>query len=282
MQQAVIEQAFLDACRNELGAPKPGNVHCYAAGHQMTVADFERSAAAAAPHLCRHGTRLGQRILEAVVATRRAVGQNTNLGILMLAAPLALAAEQDGVDQEGVQNIVRAADLNDTEALFAAIRLAAPGGLGDAPEHDVHGPAAVPPIVAMAAAADRDSIARQWVNGFDDIFGRGLHAYAEARERGWDETWSALATYLCFLAAFQDSHIVRKYGSGPARIVQRDAAFWRARLLATLDPANLLPELLLWDAELKQQGLNPGTSADLTVATIFTSRLRNSLRFQGI
>lgn len=281
MLQDLIEQTFIEACRDELAAPKPGNVHEHAPGHRMTAADFVRSASAAAPLLCRNGERLGQRILSAVTATQQAVGQNTNLGILLLAAPLAMAAEQGKLDPEGVQQILDAADVADNEALFAAIRLASPGGLGTAPAHDVHAPATVPPIVAMAAAADRDSIARQWASGFSDIFGPGLHAYRSALARGFDPIWATLDTYLCFLTALPDSHILRKHGPEPARTVQRDAALMRARLLSAPDPAALLPDLLVWDATLKSQGLNPGTSADLTVATIFTSRLRNSLRSQG-
>ena len=74
---------------------------------------------------------------------------------------------------------------------------------------------------------------------------------------------------------------LRQDGVEPALVIQRDAALMRARLLAAPDPAALLPDLLVWDAALKRQGFNPGSSADLTVATIFTSRLRNSLRFQG-
>jgi triphosphoribosyl-dephospho-CoA synthase len=282
MQQTLIEQAFIEACRDELAAPKPGNVHEHAAGHRMTAADFVRSAAAAAPVLCRNGERLGRRIRDAVASTHQAVGQNTNLGIVLLAAPLAMAAEQRKLDQEGVQQILEAADVADSEDLFAAIRFASPGGLGTAPAHDVHAPATVPPFIAMEAAADRDSIARQWVSGFADVFGPGLHAYQAALARGFEPIWAALDTYLCFLTALPDSHILRKHGAEPARIVQRDAALMRARLLAAPDPAALLPDLLVWDAALKRQGLNPGTSADLTVATIFTSRLRNSLRFQGI
>ena len=282
MQQDLIEKAFIDACRDELAAPKPGNVHEHAPGHRMTTADFERSATAASPALCRNGERLGRRILDAVTATQQAVGQNTNLGILLLAAPLAMAAEQGTVDQETVQQIIEAADVHDSEALFTAIRLAAPGGLGTAPAHDVHAPATVPPLVAMAAAADRDGIARQWVSGFADVFGPGLQAYQAARVRGFAPVWATLDTYLCFLAALPDSHILRKHGAEPARVLQRDAARMRARLLAATDPAALMPDFLVWDAALKQRGLNPGTSADLTVATIFTSRLRNSLRFQGI
>ncbi len=92
----MIEAAFREACAAELAALKPGNVHRHAAGHGMTMDDFVRSADAAARPLCRTGATLGERILDAVAATRAAVGQNTNLGIVLLCAPLAMAAERGG------------------------------------------------------------------------------------------------------------------------------------------------------------------------------------------
>ena len=80
--------------RAELEALKPGNVHRFEAGHGMTVEDFETSADISAPFLCARGAGVGARVLRAVSATRKAVGQNTNLGILLLCAPLATAAER--------------------------------------------------------------------------------------------------------------------------------------------------------------------------------------------
>src|SRR5580700_3357514 len=91
----LIAEAFRWACLAELDAPKPGNVHVFADGHRMTAAEFVASADAAAPHLSASGARVGTRILGAVEATSEAVGSNTNLGIILLCAPLAAAAEAD-------------------------------------------------------------------------------------------------------------------------------------------------------------------------------------------
>ncbi|MEO8716373.1 MAG: triphosphoribosyl-dephospho-CoA synthase [Acetobacteraceae bacterium] len=257
-----IEAAFIAACDEELAAPKPGNVHRHAGGHRMTVGDFECSARAAAPGLCRAGAPLGARILDAVRATRDAVGQNTNLGIVLLCAPLAMAAEAGGDLPAGVRAVIGASDLADAHAVFEAIRLAAPGGLGDAPRHDVRDPATVTLPVAMAEAAARDSIARQWSNGFADVLGPGLAVYAAAPT-------GSLAVYLHFLATFPDSHVQRGHGSDIAEAVRRRAATMRGADLAGL---------LRWDAELKARRINPGTSADLTVATAFAARLLKFLR----
>jgi len=89
-----IAEAFIAACRDEIEAPKPGNVHIFASGHGMQADHFLRSAEAAAPSLCDPASCIGARVLGAVEATFAAVGMNTNLGILLLCAPLAAAGEK--------------------------------------------------------------------------------------------------------------------------------------------------------------------------------------------
>jgi triphosphoribosyl-dephospho-CoA synthase len=264
-----IASAFIDACVEELSAPKPGNVHVHAAGHRMTVADFTRSALVSAPLLCCPGAPLGRRIQDAATATRDAVGQNTNLGILLLCGPLAMAAEQG----RPVAAVIAGSDVEDARAVFAAIRIAQPAGLGSADRHDVRDPVTTTLSEAMAEAADRDSIARQWTNGFADILGAGITAYEAARARWPDPSWAALAVYLDFLTAMPDSHIQRKHGSAVAAAVRREAGRVRSALAACADPSALLPRLLAWDTALKADGINPGTSADMTVATAFAWRL---------
>jgi triphosphoribosyl-dephospho-CoA synthase len=282
MRRAAVEAAFRAACADELAAPKPGNVHVHAGGHNMAVDDFLRSAEAAAPALCREGARLGERVLEAVIATRAAVGQNTNLGIVLLCAPLAMAAEASDADlQPALERVLERADLADADAVFRAITLAAPGGLGSAPAHDVRAPATVLLPVAMAAAAGRDRIAWQLANRFADVFDIGVPSFLRALDRWRDSVWAVLSVYLRFLAAFPDSHVVRKHGIARAEKTRLDAVSFESRLQHCATPALLLPELLAWDASLKAAGVNPGTSADLTVATIFAQRLQNVLRGFG-
>lgn len=274
-----IAQAFVDACREELLALKPGNVHVHAAGHGMSVNDFLTSADAAAPHIAHAGSSLGQRILRAVRATREAVDQNTNLGIVLLCAPLAMAAEQGTSNlQTAVASIIGHSDLDDAEKVFEAIRIASPGGLGDAPEHDVREAARVTLTAAMSAAAHRDSIARQWATGYRDIFGLGLSAYMAAMQTWRDGPVAALATYLCYAEEFPDSHVLRKHGASAANIVQAEAASLRRQFAAARSIDDVMPMLRDADAAWKSRGINPGTSADLTVATGFAYRLSKSLR----
>jgi triphosphoribosyl-dephospho-CoA synthase len=277
---AFIRDAYLAACRTELRALKPGNVHDYAAGHDMSVADFEASAVASAPCFAAPGIGVGARILDAVERTRAVTGCNTNLGILLLAAPLAAAACR-ATAPAGLRPALDAtlAGLGraDAEAAFAAIRLANPGGLGDSPRHDVREPARAGLREAMAEARDRDRIAEQYAGGFADVFDLGLPVLRRALARWEDEAWAAAATYLTFLSVFPDSHVARKFGPAAAEALRRRAVPFAERLVAAGQPAELAPSLLAFDAALKAEGVNPGTSADLTVATLFAHRLELGL-----
>jgi triphosphoribosyl-dephospho-CoA synthase len=269
---SAIADAYVAACLAELDALKPGNVHRHAEGHGMTVADFETSARVSAAGVARRGARVGARVLEAVTATRTAVGQNTNLGIVLLCAPLAAAAERDAPLPAALTAVLDGLDLADARDVFAAIALANPGGLGSAERHDVREPPTVPLREAMAAAADRDLVARQYARGFADVLDLGLGVYARARVAGSDTAAATAAVYLAFLAAEPDSHVARKFGREAAEALRRDAAA-RLGALETLDLAARHAALAAWDAQLKARGLNPGATADLTVATVFAARL---------
>jgi triphosphoribosyl-dephospho-CoA synthase len=273
-----VAHAFVAACRDELEAPKPGNVHVYAPGHGMTTEQFTASAAAAAGPLCMPATRVGARIRGAIEATIKAVGANTNLGIVLLCAPLAAAAELDDVAlRAALVRVIDGLDIRDANDAFAAIRQASPAGLGRAERHDVFALAQVPLKQAMTEAAGRDRIARQYATAFADVFDLGAAIHAAAATRWSDPKWATLAVYLGFLSKFPDSHIVRKYGAGAAADVCRTAMKFDASLWSAPEPADLVGELLAWDIALKARGVNPGTSADLTVATLFSRRLQSAL-----
>jgi triphosphoribosyl-dephospho-CoA synthase len=273
-----IAAAFKAACRDELEAPKPGNVHVFASGHRMTAAEFVRSADAAERPLAQAGARVGARILSAVEATIAAVGTNTNLGIILLCAPLAAAAEGAPTSlRTAVARILAELDVEDACLAFRAIRRASPAGLGRVERHDVFAPPTVTLKEAMAAAAGRDRIAYQYETSFEDVFALGEPVLTSMLPRTPDPAWATLAVYIGFLGAFPDTHIVRKYGIAVAEETRRTAASFHAQLQSTAMPDDLLPDLLAWDAALKRNGINPGTSADLTVATLFAHRLRSIL-----
>lgn len=275
---ARLGEAYREACLLELRALKPGNVHIHAGGHAMSVADFTTSARVSAPPLAAPGALVGARILGAVRATRDAVGQNTNLGIVLLAAPLLAAAEiaaPDGL-RAALAEVLSALTRDDAVAAYEAIRLAAPAGLGRVAAQDAAGAPSLDLRQAMALAAERDRIARQYAEDYGDVFAIGVARLADERRRGTDQEWAASHVYMDFLAAFPDSHLARKHGAAVAEAVRAEA-----ETLARV-PAHARPSALLaFDEKLKRGGLNPGTSADLTVASLLAAACEHILHGEG-
>jgi triphosphoribosyl-dephospho-CoA synthase len=270
MSNLNLAHAFKAACMTELEALKPGNVHIFADGHGMTVHDFIASADAVSEVIAQSNLTLGERILSSVQATHDAVKMNTNLGMILLCAPLIqakLVAHGTGL-QANIYKVINGSDVADAEACFAAIRLANPAGLGAVEAHDVNQPADCTLLQAMQQAASQDSIARQYGNNFADVFD-GLACYQKALIKWQRPAWAATALYLHFFSSFLDSHIVRKQGETIAKLVQNEAIEHATEFNKAFNPKNYQSALMQFDEALKKRGLNPGTSADLTVAALF-------------
>jgi triphosphoribosyl-dephospho-CoA synthase len=260
----------------ELSAIKPGNVHMFADGHGMVVQDFIQSANVSAPALAQAGLSVGKRIFNAMEATWRAVGCNTNLGIILLAAPMVQAAYADeGFNQITLNSVLSALTVQDAIDAYQAILLANPAGLGSAIEHDVQDAPQVSLLKGMQAAADRDLIAKQYSDGYQAVF-NALALYRTYLALWEREAWAVTAVYLHFLSVFEDSHIARKLGSQTAQAIQQEAKSHFQRFTSQENPKLYQATLLNWDADLKKRGINPGTSADLTVATILCNIFPNN------
>lgn len=273
------------ACLLEATAPKPGNVSPGVRFGDTRYEDFLASAAAIGHSLGSAATRpLGNTILMAIRDTRRWTQANTNLGIVLLLAPLARAAArclaapharhvEAGDLRRAVASVLAESTVDDARAAYAAIRLASPGGLGSADSQDVTGEPTVTLTAAMRLAADRDSIANEYATGFHATFDLGAPTLRAARGAGLDWNDAVVETYVTLLAAIPDTHIARRAGHARAAQVAREAEAivalggvrsapgrsGLARLHATLADARNLS--------------NPGTTADLTAAAIFVALL---------
>jgi triphosphoribosyl-dephospho-CoA synthase len=128
-------------------------------------------------------------------------------------------------------------------------------------------------FAAMVEAQSRDRIAWQYAHDYNDIFEFGLQRYRETATRWQWTAWATTSVYLGFLARFPDTHIARKYGDAMALEIQREARVHDDALLAQDNPKLVQRTLLDFDRELKARGINPGTSADLTVATLLAAKL---------
>ena len=270
---AAVSAAVQLACLLEASAPKPGNVSPGVHFHDAHYEDFLASAAAiGAPFMHVGEQPLGVTIREAIEATARWTRTNTNLGMVLLLAPLARAALLAPESlRAGVARVLRETTVDDAREVYRAIRLAAPGGLGVAAAEDVAGEPSVTLRDAMVLAAERDSVAREYATDFRTTFELGAPALMRARADGLDWNDAIVETYLTLLAAVPDTLIVRKLGGQAAEVVSRRAG-------AVLEAGGVRTEagraaIAHLDRELRDErnARNPGTTADLTAAAIFVA-----------
>ena len=270
-RQIFLAEMLRRACEIDVLAIKPGNVSIRSSGHGMSADDFLASANAILGPISRTASTVGERIFESIAATRSVVGCNTNLGIVLLCAPLthAVLAMRAGQSvQDALRECLDTLSVEDANRAYEAIRLAQPGGLGRRSKHDVAESATVDLRSAMAAARETDLVARQYANGFEDVL--GVQPIIEQLRRRWnDEPWVATAVYLELLARNPDSHVARKHGMEEALRVSHQAHALARSVLQSADPREFERELSTWDALLKQQNINPGTTADLTVTSFY-------------
>lgn len=277
---AALQQFYLRACELDVLAFKPGNVSIYADGHGMQVEDFKISATVSSAVLCNPDYALGERIYQAVKATRDAVGCNTNLGIVLLCAPLLEAAwccsPQKDLRQALAQ-VLAGTTVIDATWVFRAIALANPGGLGTAEAYDVAMEPDINLLQAMQLAQDRDRIALQYYTCFKDIFDFGVIRYNNKLGQWGMDDWAAVAVYTGLLSQYPDSHIERKYGCQHTIWVKSRMAELDKALMQTANPQVLENMIYAIDREFKQKDINPGSTADLTVATLLAVLILNWL-----
>ena len=271
LSQDLLERHVQLACLLEVSAAKPGNVTPAHDFSDMTYADMVRSALALGPVFARRRARMrsvGELISDGVRATARVAATNTNLGIVLLFAPLVRAAatrREDEALRSATETTLAQLDVDDAAAAFAAIAQARAGGLGKAPEHDVRAPARVSLREAMGAAAHRDSIASEYATGYAIVFDTGLPLLADALRDGAGTLDAIVSLHLGLLASHPDTLIERKAGAAAARAVSAAAR-------EVLDGTRSLAH---FDASLRgpDHRLNPGTSADLVAGTLLAALL---------
>ena len=246
--------AYIDVCRLDVESIKPGNVFRGSDLRDMRAEDFLTSAEVTAEVLTDPDLLLGEAVYRAVERTRTAVGCNTNLGILLLTAPMlqAIWRERGRASlQTRVGEVLRDTSPAQTARLMQAIALAEPGGLGSAARFDV----------------------RQYINDFAEVFELAIPGYVGRLSRWDDERWAFTGLFLDILKRFPDTHILRRHGPRKAEWVRRLAKEVADALDRVRDPRDAQDQVLALDTLLKRDRVNPGTSADLTVASALATRL---------
>jgi triphosphoribosyl-dephospho-CoA synthase len=270
----LLAEQIRAACVWEVSARKPGNVHPDAEFADVRFEDFVRSADVVAPVLAEARTLgVGRAIREAVAVTRGAVGCNTNLGIILLLAPLA-AVPASLTLRDGIEDVLARLTLEDARDCYAGIREAQPGGLGRAVQEDVAGPPSVTLREAMQLAAGRDRIAGQYANGFKDVLVRGLSLLETPQSEQWAAArWeqAIIMLHLRLMADSPDTLIARKCGIATAQ----EASVRAQRVLEAGWPHTHAGHQEFEDCDrwLRREGhrRNPGTTADLVAAILFAA-----------
>ena len=281
MTPADVASAVQFACLLEVAAPKPGNVSPGRTFGDMRYEDFLASAAAIGPAFLDADRRsLGDTILAAVEATKRWTAANTNLGLILLLAPLAhgMLRKGDGSLRDAVRAVLRGTTVEDARTVYRAIRLAAPGGLGSVDAQDVAREPDISFRDAMVLAAGRDAIASEYATDFAITFETAAPTLAAALDAGLEWPAAVVETSLTILAHQRDTLIERKLGRVAADDVSREAA----EVLASggVRSEGGRKQLEQFDAGLRDVAnrRNPGTTADLTAAALFVVIIERGIR----
>jgi triphosphoribosyl-dephospho-CoA synthase len=269
------------ACALEACAPKPGNVTRYHDFCDTSLEDYLLSAAALGFALENaYQAGVGQIILDAAVNTRHWVRSNTNLGMILLFAPLVKAslhaAGAGGDIRRSLMSVLNALTVEDACLAYAAVRLMQPGGMDQVPQADISGEPTITLLQAMALAQERDAIAREYATGFAITFDIGLPALKNARSRGESYSDAIVQAFLTILSEVPDTLIARKKGMQSAQQVSQLAADVLAK--GGVFTAEGQAGLVEMDNQLrdKTHTLNPGTTADLTAAATLLALFETS------
>lgn len=293
------------ACLLEISADKPGNVSRYRDFADTKFEDFLISAVAIAPAFRQaHRLGVGEIVLQAIQNTQKLVSSNTNLGIVLLFAPLAKAflvwtetapptnltlnkSKRHGLKSEDsglrahLAHILSSLSVEDARLAYRAIQMAGAGGLGKVEEEDISGEATVSLRQAMELAQERDSIAREYCTDFEITFTLGYPALMDFLAKGMTVEKAIVQTYLTILAQVPDTLIARRRGWDMAREISHRAQLVLSR--GGLFSEEGRAESSRLDLFLRGEGnsLNPGTTADLATSSLFLTLLVEGYQLFG-
>ncbi len=278
------------------GHPKPGNVHRTQDFSDMVFEDFLISGIAIGKTMEKAAMNglnlrddpgkwsdigLGSLILEAVTETDRWVANNTNLGIIMLLAPICAAAgilDTVGDLRSVIRQIMKLTTATDAVNLYKAINIADAGGMGQQDELDVGSDGSLQKLLdeninmytVLDMSSQWDSLSHELTHKMPVTFDMGFPLFKKIRaEYGVNK--ATVQTFLTILSEVPDTLISRKYGEEKARQVSEDAkAILEEGGILTINGQSLVDE---FDKKLIENDLNPGTTADFTASSIMIAYL---------
>ncbi|MEM3874196.1 MAG: triphosphoribosyl-dephospho-CoA synthase [Candidatus Bathyarchaeia archaeon] len=285
----------------EVSADKPGNVNLVVGFEGTNHMHFLASAVAAAPHFRLAAERgiavlkgdIGVedvgvgRIIRDCVADVHAwqSGGNTLLGTIILFMPLAVAAGMTtdeksvfnlSVLRQNLRRVVEATTPDDAVAVYEAVGIAKPSGLGKAPDLDVNDPNSVKRIIderislyqVFKIASPYDMVCSEWVNNYPVTFEYAYPMLMRNLKEDGDLNTAIIHTFLAVLAKHPDTFIARKVGL--KRACEVSAIAEEVLKSGGLKTAIGRERLREFDSMLRKESnlLNPGTTADIIAAAL--------------
>ena len=278
----MYDEEFIAGCAElamllEVSAtPKPGNVdrtHNFA---DLTYEHFLASAVGVSPVFKKAASKrnqIGDLILGAVNASAQwQKAGNCHFGAILLLIPLCAAAGKSSKISQLKTNVVdvvkntTSADAVQFYKSFHCVNVRVQ-------EHhflDVKDPRSLQTILdqdltlykIMQISSSNDTLAREWIEGFPRTF-HGSRLMKQYVESGQSVNDSIVRLFLKLLGEFPDTLIAKKCGTDVAREVSRKAR-------QVMRHGGIQD----FDRDLIQRNVNPGTTADLVIASLFVTLLR--------
>ena len=270
-----IQSAYLFSCHKDIELIKPGNVNIISPHKDTNARDYIESSVLSSKILFQEKLTLGERILESVKITRKKIKTNTNLGIILLCAPIihAIIKFKDLELRDGIKMTLSSSTPKDTLDICSAINISSPGGLGKRDVYDTNSLPDVSVKEIMDYSAKYDRISYQYSNNYIDIFDFIIPRLIFLIKKHGSLDISLSLMFIEILAKIPDSHITRKLGDKISKKTSNHAN----DLLKILDKESsheyLTNQLSKLDYEYKKKGINPGTTADLLLASLMIYKI---------
>ena len=285
MNRFQIRQFFILSCNQELNVLKPGNLNTESILSGMRKEKFQRAAKISSDILIKKKYSLGESIYLACENCMKELGENYNLGIILLCAPIIRVATENNFIRieefrKKLKKTLRSINNKDSELIIEAIKISKPAGLnnfdldGDILRKSTKNNS----FYNLAKISQHyDRISRCYACNYEEIFKISLPYYKIQKKR-FSENISIEKLFIKLMSNDFDSHILRKYGVDIARSV-----LFKSKLINNIINNN--PQkyfyfyLKKFDKYLKHLKINPGTCADLTVTTLLMDKITDIVKY---
>ena len=265
-----IKKSYINSCQLDIECIKPGNVNQLSGHHDTSCDDYIKSFMTTAEIISSNNSSLGEKIENSLLATKRTVNKNTNLGIILLCSLFvqSLSIKKNLILCDAIEFVVTEASCEDVSKLCNAIKLAQPGGLGSHSDYDVATNPDIALIDIMKISSEYDMISKQYAVFFEDIFRFIIPTLDNAFRKINKKKFAISYTFLKILEKYPDSHISRKYGDKIAKKTSNEASDLIKILDGDTRHESWGKKLMSLDNHFKMTRVNPGTSADLLVVSM--------------